>query len=127
MLQRYVSLNEYAVNIGCNDEHFPWLFVRLSIFIVTLQAILMLTIQTTEMNKFFLRNILKAVIAAALVLVMWIFQYYPESVTFKFWLGFVVVIGILCYMIALVWSLAKKAAALEKDNAKDKQEEIPEK
>lgn len=87
----------------------------------------MLTIQTTEMNKFFLRNILKAVIAAALVLVMWIFQYYPESVTFKFWLGFVVVIGILCYMIALVWSLAKKATALEKDNAKEKQEEIPEK
>lgn len=87
----------------------------------------MLTIQTTEMNKFFLRNILKAAIAAALILVMWIFQYYPESVTFKFWLGFVVVIGILCYMIALVWSLAKKAAALEKDNAKDKQEEIPEK
>ena len=87
----------------------------------------MLTIQTTEMNKFFLRNILKAVIAAALVLVMWIFQYYPESVTFKFWLGFVVVIGILCYMIALVWSLAKKAAALEKDNTKEKQEEIPEK
>jgi len=86
----------------------------------------MLTIQTTEMNKFFLRNILKAAIAAALILVMWIFQYYPESVTFKFWLGFVVVIGILCYMIALVWSLARKVAAFEKDNAKDKKEEIPE-
>lgn len=86
----------------------------------------MLTIQTTVMNKFFLRNILKAAIAAVLVLVMWIFQYYPESVTFKFWLGFVVVIGILCYMIALVWSLARKVAAFEKDNAKDKKEEIPE-
>lgn len=86
----------------------------------------MLTIQTTVMNKFFLRNILKAAIAAVLVLVMWIFQYYPDSVTFKFWLGFVVVIGILCYMIALVWSLARKVAAFEKDNAKDKKEEIPE-
>lgn len=66
---------------------------------------------------------LKVVIAAALVLVMWIFQYYPDSVTFKFWLGFVVVVGILCYLIALVCSLVKKVTELEKANAEEKQTE----
>lgn len=88
---------------------------------------MVLTIQITEMNKFFLKNILKAVVAAALVLVMWIFQYYPDSVTFKFWLGFVVVVGILCYMIVLICSLTKRIVALEKDKTEDKQTEIPEK
>ena len=47
------------------------------------------------MNKMVVKNTAKALIAAVLILVMWIFQYYPESVDFKFWLGLIVVLEIL--------------------------------
>lgn len=73
------------------------------------------------MNKFFLKNVLKAVIAAVLIIVMWVFQYYPESVNFKFWLGLVVVIGILCYLVILVCSLASKVSAFEKEKSRELQ------
>lgn len=73
------------------------------------------------MNKFFLKSVLKAVIAAVLIIVMWVFQYYPESVNFKFWLGLVVVIGILCYLVILVWSLASKVSAFEKEKSRELQ------
>ena len=73
------------------------------------------------MNKFFLKSVLKAVIAAVLIIVMWVFQYYPESVNFKFWLGLVVVIGILCYLVILVCALASTVSAFEKEKSRELQ------
>lgn len=67
------------------------------------------------------KNTAKALIAAVLILVMWIFQYYPESVDFKFWLGLIVVLGILIYLIILIVSLSRKIVSLQKNI----EEEIP--
>lgn len=67
------------------------------------------------------KNTAKALIAAALILVMWIFQYYPESVDFKFWLGLIVVLGILIYLIILIVSLSRKIVSQQKNI----EEEIP--
>lgn len=61
------------------------------------------------------KNTAKALIAAVLILVMWIFQYYPESVDFKFWLGLIVVLGILIYLIILIVSLSRKIVSLQKN------------
>ena len=73
------------------------------------------------MNKMVVKNTAKALIAAALILVMWIFQYYPESVDFKFWLGLIVVLGILIYLIILIVSLSRKIVSQQKNI----EEEIP--
>ncbi len=73
------------------------------------------------MNKMVVKNTAKALIAAVLILVMWIFQYYPESVDFKFWLGLIVVLGILIYLIILIVSLSRKIVSLQKNI----EEEIP--
>lgn len=67
------------------------------------------------------KNTVKALIAAVLILVMWIFQYYPESVDFKFWLGLIVVLGILIYLIILIVSLSRKIVSQQKNI----EEEIP--
>lgn len=67
------------------------------------------------MNKMFLRSVSKALIATVLVVVMWIFQYYPGVADFKFWLGLVVVVCILIYMVILVGQLAKKLSASQKE------------
>lgn len=67
------------------------------------------------------KNTAKALIAAVLILVMWIFQYYPESVDFKFWLGLIVVLGILIYLIILIVSLSRKIVSQQKNI----EEEIP--
>ncbi len=67
------------------------------------------------MNKIFLKSVSKALIAAVLILVMWIFQYYPEIADFKFWLGLVVVAGILIYILSLVGGLAKRLAECSKE------------
>lgn len=67
------------------------------------------------MNKMVVKNTAKALIAAVLILVMWIFQYYPESVDFKFWLGLIVVLGILIYLIILIVSLSRKIVSLQKN------------
>ncbi len=74
------------------------------------------------MNKFFLKSVFKASIAALLVVVMWIFQYYPEIVDFKFWLGLVVVLCILVYMVILVGQLANKVSKCQKETAECKKE-----
>ena len=71
------------------------------------------------MNKFLVKNLAKALVAALLVVVMWIFQYYPEQVDFKFWLGLIVVLGILIYLIGLVISLSKKIVNLQKEAEKE--------
>lgn len=71
------------------------------------------------MNKFLVKNLAKALVAALLVVVMWIFQYYPEQVNFKFWLGLIVVLGILIYLIGLVISLSKKIVNLQKEAEKE--------
>ncbi len=73
------------------------------------------------MNKMVVKNTAKALIAAVLILVMWIFQYYPESVDFKFWLGLIVVLGILIYLIILIVSLSRKIVSQQKNI----EEEIP--
>lgn len=73
------------------------------------------------MNKMVVKNTVKALIAAVLILVMWIFQYYPESVDFKFWLGLIVVLGILIYLIILIVSLSRKIVSQQKNI----EEEIP--
>ena len=73
------------------------------------------------MNKMVVKNTSKALIAAVLILVMWIFQYYPESVDFKFWLGLIVVLGILIYLIILIVSLSRKIVSQQKNI----EEEIP--
>ena len=67
------------------------------------------------MNKMVVKNTAKALIAAVLILVMWIFQYYPESVDFKFWLGLIVVLGILIYLIILIVSLSRKNVNQQKN------------
>lgn len=67
------------------------------------------------MNKFFLKNVLKAFAAAVLIVVMWIFQYYPDKVDFKFWLGLAVVLCILAYIVILVVSLCRRIVSLEKE------------
>lgn len=66
------------------------------------------------MNKYVLNRFARVAIAAVLVVVMWIFQYYPELVDFKFWIGFVVVLCILVYMVSMVVTLAKKVSDYEK-------------
>ncbi len=66
------------------------------------------------MSKYVLNRFARVAIAAVLVVVMWIFQYYPELVDFKFWIGFVVVLCILVYMVSMVVTLAKKVSDLEK-------------
>lgn len=71
------------------------------------------------MNKFLVKNLAKALVAALLVVVMWIFQYYPEQVNFKFWLGLIVVLGILIYLIGLIVSLSKKIVNLQKEAEKE--------
>lgn len=71
------------------------------------------------MNKFLVKNLAKALVSALLVVVMWIFQYYPEQVDFKFWLGLIVVLGILIYLIGLVISLSKKIVNLQKEAEKE--------
>ena len=68
---------------------------------------------------FFATSLAKALVAALLVVVMWIFQYYPEQVDFKFWLGLIVVLGILIYLIGLVISLSKKIVNLQKEAEKE--------
>ena len=73
------------------------------------------------MSKMVVKNTAKALIAAVLILVMWIFQYYPESVDFKFWLGLIVVLGILIYLIILIVSLSRKIVSQQKNI----EEEIP--
>ena len=82
------------------------------------------------MNKFFLKNVFKALAAAVLIVVMWIFQYYPDKVDFKFWLGLVVVLAILIYIVALVSSLCRKITSLEKEKTEtqlvETQDENPE-
>ncbi|MBO5964222.1 MAG: hypothetical protein UH543_03410 [Bacteroidales bacterium] len=82
------------------------------------------------MNKFFVKNTLKAFAAAVLIVVMWIFQYYPDKVDFKFWLGLVVVMAILIYLIAMVSSLCRKIVSLEKEKTEkqvvETQDENPE-